>query len=394
MNEQQHNEKTSEKDQAKEADDLSVEENTMAENTDNPTTEEDVPTEQSVEQLNNSPTVILKQKDEIPSTQNEECPQTGNTETTSEQTCWICYQSTNTSEVDNRVNQMISPCKCKGTMEHVHEKCLLEWLSQSDTEKCPHCHHKYIIDTTYDSTICEWLDKPQLPYIAAGIIIGLMFYGFHCLFQWLIQRKWKKHGTAISSSSMLYSPEMMGMLRSTLPTFHPAFSLFMNGFRGTQQNNSRWNLTLLLAEAEMFCFAVALVFYLSGCLYRTYKKYTTTDDERTTTSDTSTEEVDDVHEGLYVDSYNHNDPSETSDNHSELPRFLNDEEPTIWDVANTFWQNTNIGGSNTSSEEALYLFPFDVLQTTMYTLHYYFKKTQDSFIHKKTTIVTPCSMVA
>ena len=266
-------------------------------------------------------------------------------------------------------------------------------MSQSDTEKCPHCHHKYVIETTYDSTVSEWLDKPQLPYIAAGIIICLAFYGFHCLFQWLIQRKWKIHTKAISSSSMLCSPDMMGMLRSTLPTFHPAFSLFMNGFRGAQQNNSRWNVTLLLAEAEMFCFAVALVFYLSGYLYRIYKKYTTNDDEQTT-NDGNTNEVEDVHEGLHVDSDNHSDTSETSDNHSELPRFLQDEEPTIWDIANTFWQDTNIGGSNVSSEEALYLFPFDVLQTTMYTLHYYFKKTQNSFIQKKTPILTPCSMVA
>ncbi|QDZ17861.1 hypothetical protein HOP50_01g03680 [Chloropicon primus] len=40
----------------------------------------------------------------------------------------------------------ISPCACKGTNEHVHEKCLLYWCAVSQkSEVCPICLEKYVL---------------------------------------------------------------------------------------------------------------------------------------------------------------------------------------------------------------------------------------------------------
>ncbi|KAF9765009.1 E3 ubiquitin-protein ligase MARCH5 [Nosema granulosis] len=60
--------------------------------------------------------------------------------------CKICYLYEN--PVSN-INDLISPCKCKGTMKYVHKGCLKMWRfrgkSFEDTKKCCQCGVNYII---------------------------------------------------------------------------------------------------------------------------------------------------------------------------------------------------------------------------------------------------------
>ena len=56
--------------------------------------------------------------------------------------CWVCY------EAETPDTPLIAPCNCKGSMQYVHMNCLLQWLEQSHTTTCPHCHHTYETKTT------------------------------------------------------------------------------------------------------------------------------------------------------------------------------------------------------------------------------------------------------
>ena len=49
--------------------------------------------------------------------------------TTPAPNCWICY------EAGSPDRELIAPCKCKGSVQFVHQDCLLAWLDSSDTSK-------------------------------------------------------------------------------------------------------------------------------------------------------------------------------------------------------------------------------------------------------------------
>lgn len=44
--------------------------------------------------------------------------------------CRICF-----SDEFEKDNPLISPCKCSGSMSHVHIKCLRQWLSRNENKK-------------------------------------------------------------------------------------------------------------------------------------------------------------------------------------------------------------------------------------------------------------------
>lgn len=44
--------------------------------------------------------------------------------------CRICF-----SDECEKDNPLISPCKCSGSMSHVHIKCLRQWLSRNENKK-------------------------------------------------------------------------------------------------------------------------------------------------------------------------------------------------------------------------------------------------------------------
>uniref|UniRef100_A0AC34FUI3 RING-CH-type domain-containing protein n=1 Tax=Panagrolaimus sp. ES5 TaxID=591445 RepID=A0AC34FUI3_9BILA len=57
--------------------------------------------------------------------------------------CRICH-----SGVESRSNPLISPCRCSGTMQHVHTACLIRWLEVSSekfwpTNVCELCGFKF-----------------------------------------------------------------------------------------------------------------------------------------------------------------------------------------------------------------------------------------------------------
>jgi hypothetical protein len=60
--------------------------------------------------------------------------------------CRICF-----SEESEKEDPLISPCKCSGTMQYVHLKCLRQWLSRNENKKvAPH-----VTSYTWKAFHCE-----------------------------------------------------------------------------------------------------------------------------------------------------------------------------------------------------------------------------------------------
>lgn len=51
-------------------------------------------------------------------------------------TCRICLEQ-------SRLTNLISPCKCKGTMKHIHKSCFIRWINKSRSLICELCHSNY-----------------------------------------------------------------------------------------------------------------------------------------------------------------------------------------------------------------------------------------------------------
>ena len=56
-----------------------------------------------------------------------------------EKLCRYCYDTENE-------DQLISPCKCQGSLEFVHFHCLKDWLTISGTTSCQVCGDEYDLD--------------------------------------------------------------------------------------------------------------------------------------------------------------------------------------------------------------------------------------------------------
>ena len=49
--------------------------------------------------------------------------------------CKICHNTNNNNNSDNDISIFISPCLCSGTIKWVHEKCLIEYIKESNNPK-------------------------------------------------------------------------------------------------------------------------------------------------------------------------------------------------------------------------------------------------------------------
>ncbi|XP_069694861.1 E3 ubiquitin-protein ligase MARCHF3-like [Periplaneta americana] len=61
--------------------------------------------------------------------------------------CRICQES-------DPVQTLISPCRCKGSVGFVHQKCLETWLQVSSTTRCELCHYEYQVEVARKYRLC------------------------------------------------------------------------------------------------------------------------------------------------------------------------------------------------------------------------------------------------
>lgn len=55
--------------------------------------------------------------------------------------CRICH-----CEADAQ-NPLLSPCYCSGSLKYVHQSCLQQWLTASETRSCELCKFNFILHT-------------------------------------------------------------------------------------------------------------------------------------------------------------------------------------------------------------------------------------------------------
>jgi len=60
--------------------------------------------------------------------------------------CRICF-----SDDTDKDNPLISPCKCSGSMQFVHLKCLRQWLSRNENKKIG----PFVTSYTWKAFHCE-----------------------------------------------------------------------------------------------------------------------------------------------------------------------------------------------------------------------------------------------
>ena len=57
--------------------------------------------------------------------------------------CKFCLE-----EGNDEGNELISPCHCKGSVGHVHLKCMIRFMSLSGREHCPDCKKSFAFSET------------------------------------------------------------------------------------------------------------------------------------------------------------------------------------------------------------------------------------------------------
>ncbi|KAJ3105066.1 hypothetical protein HDU96_008691 [Phlyctochytrium bullatum] len=87
-----------------------------------------------------------------------------------EKMCRICFGG---AEDEEQLGRLISPCRCKGTMKHVHITCLNEWRARrvkpESYFQCDQCHYKYHFSRT------QWAKVFQNELIVTGLTLLAFF---------------------------------------------------------------------------------------------------------------------------------------------------------------------------------------------------------------------------
>lgn len=87
--------------------------------------------------------------------------------------CRICHASNVPGE------NLISPCRCKGSLAYVHLSCLETWINESFRLSCELCGYNYRSVQTRRYTLCEslkiWLLHPRnRVHIQADIVVAVL----------------------------------------------------------------------------------------------------------------------------------------------------------------------------------------------------------------------------
>ncbi|XP_026150124.1 E3 ubiquitin-protein ligase MARCH3 [Mastacembelus armatus] len=68
--------------------------------------------------------------------------------------CRICHEGRVSGE-------LLSPCKCSGSLAMVHRACLEHWLTASNSSHCELCNHQFTLERL-PKPLTEWLCSPLL----------------------------------------------------------------------------------------------------------------------------------------------------------------------------------------------------------------------------------------
>ncbi|KAF9650072.1 hypothetical protein BDM02DRAFT_3112670 [Thelephora ganbajun] len=97
---------------------------------------------------------------------------TGNVPSNGSPQCRICFDGP-----DQELGRLIRPCLCKGSISHVHVKCLQKWRTTSASRNafwvCPQCHYRYHFARTRVSGLAS---NPAVVAAFSAVIFTLIVY--------------------------------------------------------------------------------------------------------------------------------------------------------------------------------------------------------------------------
>ncbi|XP_006628733.1 E3 ubiquitin-protein ligase MARCHF3 [Lepisosteus oculatus] len=70
--------------------------------------------------------------------------------------CRICHEGSGGEE-------LLSPCRCSGTLAKLHRSCLEHWLTASNTSHCELCHFEFALERL-PKPLSEWLQAPAMQH--------------------------------------------------------------------------------------------------------------------------------------------------------------------------------------------------------------------------------------
>merc|ERR1711976_96676 len=62
--------------------------------------------------------------------------------------CRICHSNSGINKTSGS-RDLITPCKCSGTLKMVHRNCLERWVRTADTKSCELCHYRFDMKSSF-----------------------------------------------------------------------------------------------------------------------------------------------------------------------------------------------------------------------------------------------------
>lgn len=82
--------------------------------------------------------------------------------------CRICYEPGN----------LISVCKCAGTIEYVHFECLAKWIAVSGRTTCELCGSEYTVFSEHIQCALSDISLACVSIMSSCVIFGFIAYLF------------------------------------------------------------------------------------------------------------------------------------------------------------------------------------------------------------------------
>merc|ERR1712227_37825 len=87
--------------------------------------------------------------------------------------CRICHSNSGIDQ--DKPGDLITPCKCKGTLELVHRNCLDKWLRTADTKSCELCHYRFNMKSDMKPW-SQWKSLTMTPNERNRLLMSITFH--------------------------------------------------------------------------------------------------------------------------------------------------------------------------------------------------------------------------
>ena len=166
---------------------------------------------------------------------------------------------------------ILSPCACRGSIKFVHERCLLQWISQKGIERCEVCGSQVVI---YE----EKRDTSEIAIQVAQCILTewrsifsvkrLLYFVFFGLYVWVIIGRFKSLLTQDLPSlvAMMKQPDSKSYPMTALRKFFT--SMLLSLVLLSELLSTLPFVTLLFAQnAESECHSGSVLSFLKQMRY-------------------------------------------------------------------------------------------------------------------------------